>query len=283
LNKDGWPDVVATHYREMTGRRNAINSAIYWNRDGHFRFEDRTPLQTFGSHWVSVADTRGQGDLDVVYSNYHGETTRTVGLFVYQPDEQGQYSVSRRLVLPAYSSSANFVADLDSDGFPDIVAVNHTGPTIALGLGQKTGNHGVGSFIYWGAAEGFTPERRTIVASHGPHKIINAEPGDILRRRPFETYTSPWNEAAYAAGDYELIVTGAWPGRSGVGARLQVDEESGWTELKTVKVNDKSIRFAAPRTTPFRRVRYRLELRTGGAGTGPTITAIEMQRIKVAP
>jgi hypothetical protein len=205
LNKDGSPEVIATHYREMTGRRNAINSAIYWNRNGDFRFEDRTPLPTFGGHWVSVADTRGQGDLDVLYSNYHGETMRTVGLFIYEPNKQGEYSASRLRVLPAYSSSANFVADLDADGFQDIVVVNHTGPTIALGLGQKTGNHGVGSFVYWGGADGFTPARRTTVASHGPHKIVNAEPGDILRRRPFETYTSAWQEVTMPSGEYELV------------------------------------------------------------------------------
>jgi hypothetical protein len=276
LNKDGQPDVIATHYREMTGRRNAINSAIYWNRDGQFSVEDSTPLPTFGSHWVSVADTQGDGNLDVLYSNYHGETTRTVGLFVYQPDNRGDYSVSNRLVLPAYSSSANFVADLDQDGYPDIVAVNHTGPTIALGLGQKTGNHGVGSFIYWGAADGFTRESRTTVASHGPHKIVNADLGDILRRQPFETYTSPWIEKSYPAGDYELIITGSWPGRSGVEASLQLDGDSEWTELKPT--TNSSIRFSATLKSGTRKFRYRLNLLTGGAGTGPTVTAIELQR-----
>ena len=277
LNKDGQPDVIATHYREMTGRRNAINSAIYWNRDGHFSVEDSTLLPSFGSHWVSVADTRGQGKLDVLYSNYHGETTRTVGLFVYHPDAHGKYSASSRLVLPAYSSSANFVADLDMDGYPDIVAVNHTGPTIALGLGQKTGNHGVGSFIYWGAEDGFTLERRTTVASHGPHKILNAEPGDILRRIPFETYISPWIEEPYTVGDYELIVTGEWPGRSSVGASIQMDE-SEWTDLKPISENDSNIRFTAPLNSAAKKIRYRLELRTGGAGTGPTVTSIELTR-----
>ncbi|MDA0347317.1 MAG: VCBS repeat-containing protein [Verrucomicrobia bacterium] len=280
LNKDGSPEVIATHYREMTGRRNAIDSAIYWNRKGNFLLEDQTPLPTFGGHWVSVADTRGKGDLDVLYSNYHGETTRIVGLFVYHPDEKGEYSVAGRMVLPAYSSSANFVADLDADGFPDIVAVNHTGPNISLGLGQKTGNHGVGSFVYWGAADGFSLDRRSTIASHGPHKILNAEPGDILRRRPFETYTSPWIDASLAKGDYELIVSGAWPGRSGVGASWQVDNESEWTELKSISSNDSSIRFAAPRSSPTRKIRYRLDLRTAGAGTGPTVTAIELQRNK---
>ncbi len=278
LNNDGWPEVIATHYREMTGRRNAVDSAIYWNRKGQFSFKDRTPLPTYGSHWVSVADTRGKGDLDVLYSNYHGETTRTVGLFVYQPDKRGDYSVSNRLVLPAYSSSANFVSDFDMDGFPDIAVINHTGPNISLGLGQKTGNHGVGSFVYWGGVDGFTTERRTTVASHGPHKILNAEPGDILRRHPFETYTSPWIEAAYAKDDYELVITGSWPGRTGVRASLQLDDDSEWTELTPITSTESSIHLSATLKSGTQKLRYRLNLLTGGAGTGPTVTAIELQR-----
>ncbi|MCB1124159.1 MAG: VCBS repeat-containing protein, partial [Verrucomicrobiae bacterium] len=242
LNNDGWPEVITTHYREMTGRRNAIDSAIYWNRKGRFRFEDRTGLPTFGGHWVSVGDTGGDGDLDVLYSNYHGETTRTVGLFVYQPDANGQYGVENRLVLPAYSSSANLVADFDGDGFPDIAVVNHTGPNISLGLGQKTGNHGIGSYIYWGGPVGFSSDRRSTVGSHGPHKIINADPGDILRRRPFETYTSPWIKGSFAAGNYELVVSGSWPGRSSVGASIQADGESEWKNLQPVSIESDQVR-----------------------------------------
>jgi hypothetical protein len=136
----------------------------------------------------------------------------------------------------------------------------------------------VGSFIYWGAADGFTRESRTTVASHGPHKIVNADLGDILRRQPFETYTSPWIEKSYPAGDYELIITGSWPGRSGVEASLQLDGDSEWTELKPTTNNNSSIRFSATLKSGTRKFRYRLNLLTGGAGTGPTVTAIELQR-----
>lgn len=279
LNKDGWPDVVATHYREMTGRRNKIDSAIYWNREGHFRFEDRTALPTYGSHWVSVADTRGNGNLDVLYSNYHGETTRTVGLFVYQPDEQGEYSASNRLVLPAFSSSANFVSDFDGDGFSDIAVVNHTGPNISLGLGQKTGNHGVGSFVYWGGEDGFITERRTTVASHGPHKILNAEPGDILRRQPFETYTSPWQEISVAKGEYELVLSGRFTGRATCRAAMQTEKgaQVDWANLAPIAVTESELRFRFTATNPVKGLRYRLELDTGGAGTGPIVQSITLR------
>ena len=228
-----------------------------------------------------MADTRGRGELDVLYSNYHGETTRTVGLFIYQPDEEAQYSTSRRLVLPAYSSSANFVADLDQDGFSDIVVVNHTGPTIALGLGQKTGNHSVGSFVYWGAADGFTLERRSTVPSHGPHKIMNAELGDILRRRPYETYTSAWQEVSLSAGDYALVLEGEFLGGASCRAELQMEPVTpdDWTKLSPVSGTADTLQFRFTATSPVRELRYRLDLDTGGAGTGPIVRSITLSKL----
>ena len=278
LNHDGWPDVVATHYRDMRDRRNNIDSAVYWNRRGTFTFEDRTPLPTFGGLWVSVADLTGRGGLDVVFSNYHGEHTRTVGLFVYPANQQGEYDVGRRFVLPALSSAANLVADFDGDGFPDIATFNHTGPNLHVGLQPKGGVHGVGSHVYWGAANGFDPARRTAFASHGPHKAINADPGDALRRRPFETYTSPWIDVSLGSADHALIVTGSFRGRASCGAQLQVGGSDDWTDLAASGATEVEQRFRLAPGGAVKRLRYRLELRTGGAGTGPSISAVELRR-----
>lgn len=281
LNQDGWPDVVATHYRDMRDRRNNLDSAIYWNRRGQFSFEDRTPLPTFGGLWVSVADLSNRGRLDVVFSNYHGETTRSVGLFVYPPNGKNEYVAANRFTLPALSASANMVADFDGDGFPDLAVINHTGVNQQIGLQPKSGVHGVGSYVYWGAMNGFDPARRTIVPSHGPHKATNADLGDALRRRPFETYTSPWIEAAVAAREHALVVTGTFQGRASCGAAVQWTENGPWTDLAAVTDASTSPageqRFRLPVTTAATRLRYRLELRTGGAGTGPSVTRIELQ------
>lgn len=280
LNNDGRPEVVAAHYRDMTTRRNAIDSAIYWNRAGRFSLEDRTPLPTFGAHWVSVADTQNTGRLDAVFSNYHGETTRTLPLFIYPADAAAAFAEAQRRTLPAYSSSSHYAADIDADGFNDLVVFNHSGPVGEVGTVTKSGRHAVGSWVYWGAPEGFDATRRTWFASYGPHATINAELGDILRRRPFETYTSPWIEARLEAGEHTLAITGTFAGRATCGVRYQIDNGAAWIDAAPDSEGGSATerRFRVNLAQPTARFRYQLELRTGGAGTGPTVSAIELRR-----
>ncbi|MDA0347320.1 MAG: FG-GAP-like repeat-containing protein [Verrucomicrobia bacterium] len=279
LNNDGFPEVVAAQYRKMSTRRNAIDSAIYWNRKGKFTLEDHTGLPTFGGHWVSVVDIDGKGKLDAIFSNYHGETTRVVPLFIYPPNEKGEYLAKNLETLPSYSAAAHMASDVDGDGFTDIAVMNHTGPTTYIGMKAKSGNHGVGSYVYWGGADGFTSSRRTTISSYGPHTALNAENGDIMRRRTFETYTAPWEKKQLAAGEYTVTVTGIFTGRSGCRAFLQVgSEKDAWIPLEATDSGTSEIRFQGRISNPAKQVRYRLELETGGAGTGPTIQSITLAK-----
>ncbi len=279
LNNDGFPEVIAAQYRQMSTRRNAINSAIYWNRAGEFTRENHTALPTFGGHWVSVADTTGKGRLDVLFSNYHGETTRVVPFFLYPPDAGGRYEVNNRRTLPAYSSSSHIVSDVDGDGAMDIVVMNHTGPTAYAGLRPKNGNHGIGSYVYWGGGVYFSSAQRAVFSSYGPHTALNAENGDIMRRRTFETYTAPWEERGLPTGAYTLSVTGTFKGRSSCRAFFQTGSaKEPWRPLEAIESTAGRIAFRVPITAAASKVRYRLELETGGAGTGPSIESITLAR-----
>ncbi|MCB1123169.1 MAG: VCBS repeat-containing protein, partial [Verrucomicrobiae bacterium] len=226
LNNDGFPEVIAAQYRKMSTRRNAIDSAIYWNRKGKFSLEDYSGLPTFGAHWASVADVDGNGNLDAIFSNYHGETTRVVPLFIYPPNANGDYRAGDLITLLSYSASSHMVTDVDGDQFMDIVVMNHTGPTSYIGLKPKSGNHGIGSYVYWGGSDGFSSSRRTTISSYGPHTALNAENGDMMRRRTFETYTSPWEKKTITAGEYTLTLNGFFAGGATCRAFLQLGSES---------------------------------------------------------
>lgn len=137
LNGDDWPEVIAARYRQMSTRRNAIKSAVYWNRRGRFTAEGVTTHPTLGAHWVSVAPATNPDRLDLLFSNYHAETMRSTPLIIYPSDGQCLYSANRRALLPAFSSSADMVANLNGDGWRDIVVFNIRGLTCGSGLSLR--------------------------------------------------------------------------------------------------------------------------------------------------
>lgn len=277
LDNDGFPEVIAARYRQMSTRRNAIDSAIYWNRRGRFSPDDLTTLPTFGAHWISAARADGADRLDLVFSNYHGETMRTPPLLIYRADDQGHYDAHRRDLLPAYSSSANMVADLDGDGFRDLIVFNHTGPDLQVGLKPKSGDHGVGSWVYWGGREAYKVAHRSWFATFGPHMTTNAELGDVLRRRSYETYTSPWENQSFAEGEYMLAIGGQFTGRASCRVAVQTRDGGEWLELSPAGHSVSELMFHLPIMQSVDRLRYRLQLDTGGAGTGPSVTSIALR------
>ena len=100
-----------------------------------------------------------------------------------------------------------------------------------------------------------------------------------MRRRTFETYTAPWEKKQLAAGEYTVTVTGIFTGRSGCRAFLQVgSEKDAWIPLEATDSGTSEIRFQGRISNPAKQVRYRLELETGGAGTGPTIQSITLAK-----
>ena len=99
---------------------------------------------------------------------------------IYWGDVDGRYSTSRRSNLPAESSGAITIADLNQDRWPDIVAFNHI----------VRGDHGVGASLFWGGPNGFleTPPHR--FQTFGPHFGVRRDIGNIYDRRTEEAYQS---------------------------------------------------------------------------------------------
>jgi hypothetical protein len=275
LDNNGFLDLVAAHYRDNVTKRLTVSSAIYWNRDGRLDAADRTDLQTYGGHWVSVADVFGTGTLDVLFSNYHGEHRRDVDLFIYSPDSTGEYGRHKRSV-PAASSSAHLVMDFTGDGCIDLFVANHTGPNQYVGLSPKSGVHGYGSYFYEGRPDGFALARRTVLPSLGPHKLINAEPGDIFRRRPFETYTSAWIDIEPIAGDGTLEIEGRFNKRAGVDVLIRTAEDAAWFAAEPAVSEAHLKTFRVHLSEPAEKLQYKLQLHTGGSGTGPTVESVRM-------
>ena len=137
-------------------------------------------LEAYDSDEQAVADLNKDGYLDIVMTNYHGYTTRTIPFFIYWGGADGSYTEQRRTSLPAESSLRVSVADFNQDDWLDIVVFNH----------QERGDHTSGANIYWGGDEGFSPERSDWIQSFGVHFGERHDLGNIYTRRLDEEYIS---------------------------------------------------------------------------------------------
>jgi len=148
LNADGFPDLVFSNYSD--GKTYKVNSYIYWGSASGFKAAKRTELPTLWSIGVALADLDADGHLDVIFTNGEDGVSRKTNSYIYWGSSVG-YSTSKRTELPTIGGAGITVADLDRDGRLDIVFAN-SGPK---------GTSKANSYIYWGAASGFSSVKRT--------------------------------------------------------------------------------------------------------------------------
>jgi hypothetical protein len=283
FNKDGKLDIFGHHFSKADLLwENNMFSAIYWNRNGTFTSSVKLELPSHGAHCGSVADINKDGNLDILIANYNSQYKRNLETFVYWGDPTGNYSAARMTVLPGFSPVANCVLDLNGDGFNDIVAFNHSESDQYAGLNPLGGIHGTDSYIYWGSEKGWSIENRDHFPTVGPHSRLNAEPGNIMQRQSYEEYISVPIKVKVGKDKYNLIVESTHNFRQSI--TLYIKEASNLADLEKVSWQEISLK---ERSTDFflfkgiikrgeKFIQYKLKLETGGTGTGPVVTTVEM-------
>lgn len=155
LNRDGYADIVFANWMDQyPPQPHDVDSYVYWGGADGFSNDRRIGLPTLGAVGVSIADLNNDGFLDLVFSNQRGgryeRPVYTIDSYIYWGGPDG-YTVDRRSSLPTLGSMSNAIADLDGNGYLDIVFANSTdGSTVS-----------VDSYIYWGGPNGYSPDHRT--------------------------------------------------------------------------------------------------------------------------
>ena len=194
LDGDGRLDlVVAGHTQSETGPDDAF-LYIYWNGPDGLREERRTLLPISAGNSVSIADFDNDGLLDIFVSSYTTPRERDLDSFIYWNRPGRGFAPDDCTRLFTHSASGSLAADLNGNGWTDLVVANH----------KVWGDHRGYSEIWWNGPDGFDRRRTTRLPTMGPHGMRSVEPGNLHDRGPEEFYTSPVRRLADGARVIDL-------------------------------------------------------------------------------
>ncbi len=154
LNLDGYADIVFSN--SNNGSSTQINSYIYWGTSSGLTTTGKKELPTVGASGCATADLNDDGYADVIFANANDGSSYYKNSYIYWGSASG-YSVTARSGLPTIGANSLSVADLNSDGYLDLIFSNG---------GDGTSGK-VNSYIYWGQATGFSTASRTELPTDG--------------------------------------------------------------------------------------------------------------------
>jgi fibronectin type 3 domain-containing protein len=153
FNNDGRLDILICNSNDGTTYN--TDSYLYYQNSDDLKFDHKISIPTKGAYGCSAEDLNNDGYLDLVFSNFWNGNYN-INSFIYY-GSSGGFSTDNRTELPTMGASSNSIADLNNDGYPDIVFCSY--------YDEKT--YDQDSYIYWGSAKGYSSSDRTGIPTCG--------------------------------------------------------------------------------------------------------------------
>lgn len=161
LNRDGYLDLVFCGFDNP-------EILVFYGREGGFDLENpaRLRLEHEGviyrePRWIYLADLNDDGWLDLVVPQIGADRS-----FVLWGGPKG-FSMSRCQPLSVFHAACARAADLDGDGYLDLIVGGH--------IPSAQGPHNSFVYIYWNGPEGLSEHRRTLLPATGVNALSAAD------------------------------------------------------------------------------------------------------------
>lgn len=180
INKDGRYEILITTAGHYTKRDSHL--VILYDPENGYPAEKQVVFNPGGTTgFLSLADMRGTGNLDLILPFYTTSETRVLPLRIFYNDGTGNFDFDNPLQIECESSISSLAVDLNRNGYPDLFVCCH----------RNDLGHVVDSLLFRNGPDGLDLDNPEKLLGYGPHDFTRNIITNMMDRSESEYYTSP--------------------------------------------------------------------------------------------